>query len=101
MDADAQFHLELAQATHNSLFPIVMQPVLKLARAAMEVGYLAYDGDEEPSSITWHRRILEAVKAGDAEAACSAMRQHITLSGEDFQVAIRKRNLPQELWETM
>ena len=74
-EADVAFHSALAEATHN-------QALLQLGAAL--VGVLAPSRDtrlqtprRSQISLRSHQGILEAVKAGDAEAARRGMEAHI------------------------
>ena len=98
VELDVQFHLELARATHNSVFLIMIHPILNLMRAGMLVSYLGYI-DRELKPVIYHEQIFKAVQAGDVEAARSAMHQHFLSAERGVQEAIRKQKLPQELWK--
>lgn len=72
---DEAFHSSLAEATHNSA-------LLQLGAALMEVlAPSRQDRLQTPRrvrlSVESHRRILEAIKAGDAARARRAMEEHI------------------------
>ena len=96
-ELDVQFHLDLARAAHNSAFLIMMHPMLELLKANMLISYLGYT--DEFKAVIYHERIFEAVKAGDAELASSIMRQHLLIGESDVQEAIKRQDLPQELWK--
>ena len=74
-EADVAFHSALAEATHN-------QALMRLGSALIEV--LAPSRDERLQnrrrselSLRSHREVLEALKAGDPDAARAAMEAHI------------------------
>ncbi len=80
MEVDHAFHLGLAEASKNallismvnSLFPMQRQPIYKalLAAGYGTERYLENVGRD-------HRLVLEAVRRGDPEGACQAMRRHL------------------------
>jgi GntR family transcriptional repressor for pyruvate dehydrogenase complex len=74
-EADVEFHAQLARATHNGLFLILLDSVadimLELRRRA-----LAVPGNKE-QAIRDHRQILERVLARDVVGARAAMTAHL------------------------
>lgn len=77
---DVAFHAALARATANQLFGLILD---SLADIMFEI---RLSGFEVPgtldSSLIHHRAIFEQVKAGEAEAARQAMREHMQESVE-------------------
>lgn len=71
---DLEFHQRLAAAAHNPLFPIVLEPLTVLMREARRIGAQAPNAPKK--SITFHQRILEAVREQDVVAAVAAMEEH-------------------------
>jgi len=73
--ADAQFHTAIAKATGNALLCRLIEDIVRI----LEEQFLAVavlsgrreQGDRE------HRRLYEAIAAGDAEAARNAMAEHL------------------------
>ncbi len=78
VELDLNFHLLIARATHNRLFPVLLASIqalmLNVRLAAPEVPGAAI------ASTRQHRKILGAVDAGDEEGARAAMRRHIKTS---------------------
>ena len=87
VEADKAFHLALAEATHNSIFVIFVNSIVDLLQEVMR---LAIDspGAGERSSV-YHRRILEAIIARDADEACNAMNEHMQQAQLDVQATLR------------
>ena len=75
MDQDVRFHRLLAEATNNSLLPMLLEPVDPLLRAN-RLATIANPGTME-RSIAAHETILERVEAGDEPGAREAMREHL------------------------
>lgn len=97
--ADLDFHLQLAQASHNSVFTILVDavrgPLLESLRATYTV-----DGHTERRLLD-HTRILDAVVARDAAGAQAAMREHLRHTeevlrqlGSDAEVALARAGEP-------
>lgn len=71
---DVEFHREIARATHNELYLVLLDSIGE-AQVEVRRGNLAAGGTEE--TMLHHRRILEAIVAGDPERARKAMHAHL------------------------
>jgi len=76
--ADLDFHLTLAAATHNDLFPVLLAPITELLSEAILVSY--YGPGASEAGLAHHCAILDAVQARDAARAREAMCRHIDAS---------------------
>jgi GntR family transcriptional repressor for pyruvate dehydrogenase complex len=81
IEADQTFHLVLANATHNSLIPLLIDPIVDLLWEQRKRIFLNTGGARRGQYH--HKRILEAVIQGDKEAAREAMRSHMEQIRED------------------
>jgi GntR family transcriptional repressor for pyruvate dehydrogenase complex len=80
--ADTSFHAVLAEATHNSVFPLLMDVLMELLQDAR---FLMAEIPEVPArSQAYHKLILECVQRGDATAARQAMWEHTQQVAEDM-----------------
>lgn len=75
IDADSDFHFLLARATGNPVLEIVSRTLLSMLRA--ERIFMVGFRDEIRGAIDSHRAIVDAVEAGDPDAAGAAMRAHL------------------------
>jgi len=76
VELDAAFHAAVARASGNSVFDRVVGDIRDaMARQSETVNLVT--GRREPSN-TEHRAIVEAIAAGDAQAAGQAMADHLT-----------------------
>ena len=73
--SDVAFHAALAAATHNELFPVLLNSISDVMAEIRRLGF-AVPGTHE-NALMHHERILTAVKAGDALAASRAMKAHL------------------------
>lgn len=73
--ADLNFHLGLAQASHNELYGILLAPIRDLLYQAMERVFDVKNATNE--AIAHHQRILACVKAGDGARARQEMNAHL------------------------
>ncbi len=75
MDADNAFHHALAEATKNRILLHIINTTMEFIDESRE-SYLL--GEERAKkSLTHHKKILSAIKAGDRELAAKAMLEHI------------------------
>lgn len=73
--ADLAFHLSLAAATHNDLFPMLLCPIARLLLEAILLS--SYGPRATEAGLAHHCEVLEAVRAHDPEKARLAMQQHL------------------------
>lgn len=81
IEADQAFHLILANATHNSLIPLLIDPIVDLLWEQRKHIFLNTGGAKRGQYH--HKRILEAVKQADADAARKAMQVHMEQIRQD------------------
>ena len=75
IEEDSEFHYSIALASNNSAILKVVDVLMDLLRETRERS-LQVEGRQE-KSLAGHRRILSALKRGDAAAAEAAMRRHL------------------------
>jgi GntR family transcriptional repressor for pyruvate dehydrogenase complex len=75
IDADTDFHVELARATGNPVLEVLSQTIVALMRKQRIL--LTEFEQEMPAALRSHRAILKAVSARSARAAGEAMREHL------------------------
>jgi DNA-binding FadR family transcriptional regulator len=84
LETDIAFHDELAALCGNSLLRQFLESVQEVSRASRRVtNVVTKDALVEASSA--HRRIAEAVVAGEPDAARDAMRAHLNWAIERFE----------------
>ncbi len=73
--ADVAFHRRIAESTHNELYVVLLDsiedPLLDIRLATLRLG------DRLPDAVTGHRQVLDAIEAGDPDAARAAMTRHL------------------------
>lgn len=77
LDGDKAFHAAITQAGHSPLLTRLMAEISELI-GETRLESLAQPGRPR-ESLAGHRRIAEAIRRGDAEAAGAAMEDHIAL----------------------
>jgi GntR family transcriptional repressor for pyruvate dehydrogenase complex len=72
---DLEFHVRLARASGNPLFEIVLLPLTDVLLQLIYVGSVVPGTPEE--ACDYHRRVVEAVRSGDADKAVEAVVNHL------------------------
>lgn len=80
-EADQRFHLAVARASHNPFFVSTLESLREKIAFGVNLSRSLTMLDEpvrQETVLAEHHAILDALRAGDAEAAEIAMRSHIT-----------------------
>jgi GntR family transcriptional repressor for pyruvate dehydrogenase complex len=86
---DVAFHSALAVATHNDLFPLLLDSVVTIMRQVRELGF---DLPGTPDRALRHHRAIHAqVERGKPEAARQAMRAHLDEAEQTMRRALQLR----------
>jgi len=95
---DARFHLALAEASGNAVVSAMMAGLRSSIESYTRTGAaLLPDWDATASRLRQeHRRIVQAVTAGDAATARSAVAAHITDYSREVATALREPASPGE-----
>jgi len=80
--ADAAFHAMLALATHNELFPVLLNSISNVMTEVRQRGLMV--ADSSLIAVEQHAQILEAVIAHDVVAASEAMAVHLHFSKQVY-----------------
>jgi len=85
-ECDVAFHAALAHATHNELFPLLLD---SMADIMVKVRQMGFQVPGMPArALKHHRAVFEQVKAGDVEGARQAMREHLIESEDTMRQAL-------------
>jgi GntR family transcriptional repressor for pyruvate dehydrogenase complex len=87
LEHDLQFHLTIAQATHNSILLSLLSTTRGYLQAWIRETLALPDLTDKRArlSITEHKRILRALRNKDGDAARQAMAAHILSSSSDLK----------------
>jgi GntR family transcriptional regulator, transcriptional repressor for pyruvate dehydrogenase complex len=77
VEGDERFHAAVTAAGHSPLLAKLMAEISDLIRET-RIESLSQP-DRPVNSLAGHRRIADAIRAGDAEAAAQAMHEHVTM----------------------
>jgi GntR family transcriptional regulator, transcriptional repressor for pyruvate dehydrogenase complex len=76
LSANTQWHVVVAQISHNDLLSAFMHAIGYAVRASTDIeGFSSPETVE--ATIRAHRRVVSAIKKGDGEAARKAMQRHL------------------------
>jgi GntR family transcriptional repressor for pyruvate dehydrogenase complex len=89
---DMLFHLDIAKASENSLIPLILEPIHRLAPRIKSSVY-ATVADAKQSALEWHEKILNAILQHDAEGASDAMMHHLEIAEQhDRQILLQEQS---------
>ncbi len=77
---DMHFHLHLANASGNSVIPLILDPIHRLIPEVSSV--YATVSDAKEIAVAWHRKIWEFVASGSSIEAREAMVEHLKIAEE-------------------
>jgi GntR family transcriptional repressor for pyruvate dehydrogenase complex len=80
VEEDSEFHYNVALATNNTVILKVLDVLMEQLRDTRERSLQT--GGRPRKSLNGHRRILAALKQGDAPAAEAAMTRHLREIGD-------------------
>lgn len=83
--SDVRFHRALADATNNRMLQLVMVTVIEALQPVMNL--VVYRFRDRVLVVDQHRRLLEALQAGDPETACAVLAEQMDCLAEQFAAA--------------
>ncbi len=91
IDHDNKFHVYLVGAIQNRLLEGIMKSIHELMRDSQ--GLILKEGNIKNRSLDFHRKILIALKEGDADLARSCMLSHISdIESEMYSIIMKGEN---------
>ncbi|MBI2420315.1 MAG: FadR family transcriptional regulator, partial [Ignavibacteriales bacterium] len=76
---DMMFHIHIARASHNDLITLILKPIYKLM-PRLKTKIVDQVSDATVAAIVWHKKIFEAIEAGDEKAALETMQEHLKIA---------------------
>jgi len=88
--ADLRFHLQIAEATQNTILASLLEATRGYLQEWIERSLAEPTRADARArlSLEQHGRIVGALRAGDGQVAREAMRDHLLSSGEDLKVQV-------------
>jgi len=93
-DLDANLHIVIARATHNVVWLHLMQSLFDAMKEFQQTVWRAVYLTSEDHHLLFnhHRRIFQAIKAKDAEAAREAMIAHLTFAEQRSSAYVTRQH---------
>lgn len=74
---DIAFHVEIARATRNPLFPVLVSSLTEAMRETNPIVWRSRTREEEQLKVVdWHREVAEAIRDQDTQRALETMSLH-------------------------
>lgn len=91
-DLDANFHIVIAQATHNIVWHHLMQSIFDAMKEFQQSVWRAvYLTDEDHRTLfAHHREVFEAIRERDPERARDVMLKHLTFAEQRSSLYVRQ-----------
>jgi GntR family transcriptional regulator, transcriptional repressor for pyruvate dehydrogenase complex len=86
-ELDFQFHIEIAAATHNTIFVHIIQNIHQLISYSLRVHreQIFISPEAQETIFNHHLRVFRAIQDRDAKAAEAAMREHLQFVVREFK----------------
>lgn len=78
IDSDYRFHQAIVKGSGNSLYLAIYETLRSFTREEIRSAYLR--SSWRKGAVEYHKAILDAIKAGDSEAAAAAYRVHMDVT---------------------
>jgi GntR family transcriptional repressor for pyruvate dehydrogenase complex len=102
-DADVEFHMAIADASHNVALVLVMRGLFNLLRVSifsnLERIYKEAEGREILTSQ--HRELFNAIMIGDAEAAREAAHTHLAFVAASLREGVEEAEREHRSWRRL
>lgn len=86
--ADQRFHVALAEATQNTMFPMLIDSISELVYESRQLIFGVVGAPSRGQS--YHRALLEAIERRDGGAARRAMQEHLNQVDKDMHAAEKR-----------
>jgi len=82
---DIDFHKCIAAASGNPMLEIMIEALSTLLCPMLEISIDEMRNAQ--SGVSFHKRIIDAIEAGDSEESVRIMRSHLTLSMRNYEIS--------------
>jgi GntR family transcriptional repressor for pyruvate dehydrogenase complex len=93
IEADLVFHLAIAEATHNRIFLLLLNPIIDLLQKSRRMIVVVPEGPAR--AMEHHRQVTESIRRKAKVQARQAMSQHMQQIAEDIKTAL-SQSLPDQ-----
>lgn len=88
---DDEFHLGIAEASHNAFLVAAVREARRLQRQANTIGMHGALGDHARDAVSEHAAIYRAIRDGDPDAAAAATKEHLDNTLDEYRREIKRR----------
>lgn len=88
---DIDFHIAIAEASHNTLMVHVMASIRKMFLFMFKISNFTRPPGKNKILIKQHREIYEAIKSGDPDLAAQRMEDHLRFVEVEWREDIRRQ----------
>jgi len=85
---DMKFHLDIANASQNSILPLLLAPIHKMMPEIKSSVY-ATNNDARDSALLWHQKIFDEIIRRDPEAAKQTMTEHLSIAEKHAEIMLK------------
>ncbi len=86
IEADLAFHLAIAEATHNKMFLLLLNPIIGLLQKSRRMIVAVPEGPAR--ALEHHRQVLDGIRRKAKAEARQAMSRHMQQVAEDIRTAL-------------
>jgi GntR family transcriptional repressor for pyruvate dehydrogenase complex len=86
IEADLAFHLAIAEATHNKMFLLLLNPIIDLLQESQRMIVAVPEGPDR--ALERHRQVLNSIRRKAKAQARDAMSRHMQQIAEDIKTAL-------------
>src|ERR1035441_10926346 len=72
---DMKFHLLIAEASGNSIMPLILNPIHRLMPSIKKKIMKSVPGAKK-AALIWHKKVLDAIESRDPQQAYLSMKGH-------------------------
>ena len=92
---DMKFHLLVAEASGNSIMPLILNPIHRLMPNIKKRIMKAIPGAKE-AALLWHKKVIDSIESRDPQKAYSAMKGHLEVAKQQTE-QIAHDNVPEDI----
>lgn len=92
-EVDCRFHVEIAAATHNTIFLHLIQSIHELISYSLKIHWekVFLEREDQETIFSHHRRVFKAIEDQDPDAADAAMSEHLLFGIQEFEKRLLSR----------
>lgn len=81
---DMKFHLLIAEASGNSIMPLILNPIHRLMPSIKKKIMKSVPGAKK-AALIWHKKVLDAIESRDPQQAYLSMKGHLEVAKQQTE----------------